>query len=70
MSEHQEMGMYNFTNPGAISYNEVLALYKRIVDPVYEWKNFSLEEQAKVTKADHSNCELNSTKLMGVVKRY
>lgn len=70
MSEHQEEGVYNFTNPGAISHNKVLALYKRIVDPAYEWQNFTLEEQAKVIKADRSNCELDVTKLMGVVKRY
>lgn len=70
MSEQQETGVYNFTNPGAISHNEVLTLYRDIIDPSYKWKNFSLEEQAKVIKADRSNCELDSTKLMGLVKYY
>lgn len=70
MSEHKEAGVYNFTNPGAISHNEVLALYRDIIDPSYRWQNFSLEEQAKVIKADRSNCELDGTKLMDLVKQY
>lgn len=70
MSEHQESGVYNFTNPGAISHNEVLALYRDIVDQSYTWQNFTLEEQAKVIKAERSNCELDSGKLMALVKRY
>ena len=41
-------GVYNFTNPGVISHNEVLALYKEYVDQDYSWKNFTLEEQSKV----------------------
>jgi len=70
MSEHCETGVYNFTNPGAIGHNEVLGLYKEIVDPMFEWKNFTLEEQGEVTVAERSNCELDATKLMGVVERY
>lgn len=70
MSEHQETGVYNFTNPGAISHNEVLALYKGIVDPAFEWRNFSLEEQGKVTVAERSNCELDAGKLLELVERY
>jgi dTDP-4-dehydrorhamnose reductase len=61
-------GIYNFTNPGAISHNEVLALYKKYIKPDFEWKNFSLEEQAKVIKAGRSNCELDTTKLVSRLK--
>ncbi|KAM0709100.1 hypothetical protein Q7P35_003136 [Cladosporium inversicolor] len=70
MAEHRETGVYNFTNPGAIGHSEVLSLYKQIVDPQFEWSNFTLEEQAEVVKAERSNCELDATKLMGVVERY
>jgi hypothetical protein len=35
-------GIYNFTNPGAISHNEILALYKKHVDPTYTWSNFTV----------------------------
>lgn len=57
-------GVYNFTNPGVISHNEVLDLYKKYIDPTYTYKNFSVEEQAKVIVAARSNNELDTTKLM------
>ena len=68
--EHRETGVYNFTNPGAIGHNEVLGLYREIVDPGFRWENFTLEEQGKVTVAERSNCELDPGKLMRVVERY
>jgi 3,5-epimerase/4-reductase len=57
-------GVYNFTNPGVISHNQVLDLYKKYIDPTYTYKNFTIEEQAKVIKAPRSNNELDTTKLM------
>ena len=33
LAEHDEVGVYNFTNPGAISHNEVLQLFKEIIRP-------------------------------------
>jgi 3,5-epimerase/4-reductase len=57
-------GVYNFTNPGVISHNECLDLYKKYIDPTYTYKNFTVEEQAKVIKAGRSNNELDTTKLM------
>ena len=42
-------GIYNFTNPGAISHNEVLTAYRDIVDPHFKWNNFTLEEHDKVS---------------------
>lgn len=70
LAEHNNTGVYNFTNPGAISHNEVLALFKEVVRPNYTWKNFSLEEQAKVIKAGRSNCKLDTTKLVSKLKEY
>ncbi|EMC95289.1 hypothetical protein BAUCODRAFT_72815 [Baudoinia panamericana UAMH 10762] len=70
LAESRVTGVLNFTNPGAISHNEVLTLYKEIVDPSYMWKNFTLDEQARVIKADRSNCELDCSKLMGLVKGF
>mmetsp|Transcript_40487 Transcript_40487/g.97722 ORF Transcript_40487/g.97722 Transcript_40487/m.97722 type:complete len:312 (-) Transcript_40487:2384-3319(-) len=57
-------GVYNFTNPGVISHNQVLDLYKKYIDPSYTYTNFTIEEQAKVIKAPRSNNELDTTKLM------
>ncbi|EGU73824.1 dTDP-glucose 4,6-dehydratase [Fusarium oxysporum f. sp. conglutinans race 2 54008] len=70
LAEHRETGVYNFTNPGAISHNEVLSMFKEIVRPGYTWKNFSLEEQSKVIKAGRSNCTLDATKLTSKLKEY
>jgi len=70
LAENNELGVYNFTNPGAISHNEVLALFKKHVRPSFEWKNFSIEEQSKVIKAGRSNCLLDVTKLVNKLKEY
>ena len=43
-------GVYNFTNPGVISHNQVLDLYKKYIDSTYTYQNFTVEEQAKVIK--------------------
>jgi len=70
MAEHKDTGVYNFTNPGAISHNEVLTLFRDIVRPSFKWSNFSLEEQAKVIKAGRSNCKLDTTRLEAKAKEY
>lgn len=70
MAEHRELGVYNFTNPGSITHNAVMSLQKEHCDLALTWQNFTLEEQAKVIKADRSNCELDASKLMAKVKQY
>lgn len=64
MAQKKLVGIYNFCNPGAISHNEVLALYKKHVDPDYTWNNFTLDEQAQILKAGRSNNTLTHEKLM------
>jgi len=63
MAKNKVTGTINLTNPGVISHNEILELYKEIVDPNFTWKNFSLEEQAKILAAGRSNNKLNTDKL-------
>ncbi|BFZ54029.1 hypothetical protein PYCC9005_001060 [Savitreella phatthalungensis] len=70
LASHSVSGIYNFTNPGAISHNEVLTLYRDKIDPSFKWTNFSLEEQAKVIRAGRSNCELDTSKLERKVAEY
>ncbi len=48
-------GAYNWTNPGAISHNAVLARYRDHLHPEFTWENFTEEEQAEVIKAPRSN---------------
>lgn len=67
MAERKLVGIYNFCNPGAISHNEVLSLYKQYVDPTYTWSNFSIEEQAQILKAGRSNNTLDHTKLQAAL---
>ena len=51
----------NLTNPGLISHNEILEMYKEIVDPSFTWANFTLEEQAKILLAERSNNYLDTS---------
>jgi dTDP-glucose 4,6-dehydratase len=56
-------GTMNLTNPGLVSHNEILEMYKEIVDPDFTWKNFSQEEQRAILAADRSNNFLDTTRL-------
>ena len=67
MAEKKLTGIYNFCNPGAISHNEILDLYKKYIDPTYTYRNFTLDEQAKILKAGRSNNTLDHTKLMNAL---
>ena len=60
MMEKNIIGTINLTNPGVISHNEILQLYKEIVDPLFTWKNFSIEEQNEVLSSKRSNNMLNT----------
>lgn len=70
LAEHGDTGIFNFTNPGAISHNQVLSLFRDIVRLGFSWKNFSLEEQSHVIKAGRSNCMLDTSKLEAKAKCY
>lgn len=63
MAKNNITGTVNLTNPGLISHNEILELYKEYVDNDFTWKNFNQEEQLKILDADRSNNFLNTTKL-------
>jgi dTDP-4-dehydrorhamnose reductase len=60
-------GIYNFVNPGVISHNEILDLYKEFVDSNFSYTNFTLEEQEKVILAPRSNTALDCTKLLDLL---
>jgi nucleoside-diphosphate-sugar epimerase len=63
MMRNKTTGTMNLTNPGLISHNEILEMYKEIVDPNFTWNNFSQEEQRKILAADRSNNFLDTTRL-------
>jgi 3,5-epimerase/4-reductase len=60
MSLWRITGTINLVNPGLISHNEILSMYKEIVDPAFEWENFTLEEQAEVLLSGRSNNYLDT----------
>ena len=63
MAKRKLTGVMNFTNPGAISHNEIMQLYKDYIDPDFAWKNFTVEEQAKVIVAPRSNNLLETDRI-------
>jgi hypothetical protein len=63
MMRNRLTGTYNCTNPGAIEHNEILLMYREIVDNTFEWKNFSIEEQDKILLSKRSNNVLCTKKI-------
>lgn len=59
----KEVGTVNLTNPGAISHNEVLELYKKHVDNSFTYANFTIEEQDKILASARSNNLLETDRL-------
>ena len=66
MAKNKQIGTFNFTNPGAISHQEILDMYKQYVDPTFTYEIISLEELSKYTIAQRSNNCLDMTKLQGL----
>jgi len=60
----KKIGTYNFTNPGLITHNEILEMYKEIVEPNFIWDNFTIEEQNGILASKRSNNCLDTTKLV------
>lgn len=58
-------GIYNVTNPGAISTRRIIGLIERILKPARRFEFFTDDEQFYSTgvKAPRSNCILDTTKL-------
>ena len=63
MMKNKLTGTINLTNPGLITHDEILQMFKDIVDPKFVWTNFTIEEQSKILASGRSNNYLNTTKL-------
>ena len=63
MSIKKVTGTINLTNPGVISHNEILEMYKDIVDNNFTWKNFTIEEQNAILASGRSNNFLDTSRL-------
>jgi dTDP-4-dehydrorhamnose reductase len=60
---NNQNGTINLVNPGCINHNEILEMYKEIIDPNFTWNNMTLEEQDNILLAKRSNNILNTNKL-------
>lgn len=60
----KEVGTFNLTNPGVINHNEILEMYKEIIDPQFKWENFTVEEQNKILKSERTNNQMDTTKII------
>ena len=63
MALQNKVGTINLTNPGTITHNEILEMYREIVDPTFTWVNFSIEEQNQILDSKRSNNCLNTIQL-------
>ena len=66
MMQNNITGTMNLTNPGLISHNEILEMYKEIVDTNFTWKNFTKEEQRAIIASDRSNNYLDTNRLQSL----
>ena len=66
MSREKCTGTINLTNPGTISHNRILQLYKEIVNPDFTWENFTVQEQNKILAAERSNNFLDTKRLESI----
>jgi len=63
LARRKRTGIMNFTNPGVVSHNEVLDLYREYYKKDFKYENFTLEQQAQILKAGRSNNELDASLL-------
>ena len=60
------VGTLNFVNPGVISHNEMLKMYRQFVNPEFEWTNFTVDEQNEILSSKRSNNYLDTAKLKSI----
>lgn len=63
MMEDKKTGSINLTNPGSITHNEILEMYKQYVDNSFIWRNFTIDEQNSILRSQRSNNVLCTSKL-------
>lgn len=68
MCDKGTTGTINLTNPGLISHDEILEMYREIVDADFTWENFGVEEQRKILESERSNNFLDTSRLESMYK--
>jgi len=63
MIRRAKTGTINLVNPGTITHDEILGMYKEMIDPSHTYENMTIEEQDAMLAAGRSNNELSTEKL-------
>lgn len=63
MLQNEETGIYNFCNPGTVTHDQLLTLYREHVDPNHSYTNITPEERDKFLVSGRSDTELDCSKL-------
>jgi len=66
LMQHRYAGTLNFVNPGVISHNEILQMYRSHVNSEFTWTNFTVEEQNEILASKRSNNYLDNEKLLSI----
>lgn len=66
LAKNQITGTINMVNPGCISHEEILELYKYYVDPSFTYQIMDLTELPNYTLGRRSNNYLETTKLQSM----
>lgn len=61
MMKGEVTGTINLTNPGTITHNKILELYKKHVNPEFTWKTMTIEEQDSMLASRRSNNALDTS---------
>ena len=56
-------GTIHLTNPGIISHQEILEMYKEIIDPNKTWETMTYQQQSELLRSKRSNNYLDTTLL-------
>ena len=59
----RKVGTCHLVNPGPMTHNEILELYREIVDPNFIWINMTQEDISKTLLSKRSKCVLDTTTL-------
>jgi hypothetical protein len=63
MLTNYDTGTISLVNPGIISHNNILQMYKTKIDSSKSWENISIDQQNKILKSKRSNNWLCTKKL-------
>ena len=54
MMKKETSGTFNMCNKGLISHNEILEMYRDIINADFKWNNFTIEEQNSILSSKRS----------------